>query len=287
MKNLMVGIILNLILCWSVAADTSLWKVQLHNSVTYIGGTCHVLRKSDYPLPEEFVKAYEDSDIIVFETQLEELNTPKIQEMIIKKGVYNDGLTLDKVLSPRTYDMLRQYCEASGIPVRSLNKFKPSMVVLTLLGLELQKLDINQTGVDNYFHHKATMEGKKIEGLESVYQQIEFVLSMGQGSEDDFIEHSIKDLKKTRQILNDLIAAWRQGDEDKLYTLYIEPMKKDYPNLYSTLIAERNREWLSKIKHYLQTSQNEFILVGVGHLVGTDGIIDHLRRSGYKINKFD
>ncbi len=287
MKNLLVAIILNLILCLSVAADTSLWKVQLHNSVTYIGGTCHILRKSDYPLPEEFVKAYEDSDIIVFETQLEELNSPKSQEMIIKKGFYTDELSLDKVLSPRTYDFLKKYCEDSGIPVLSLNKLKPSMVVLTLLGLELQKLGVNQTGVDHYFHHMATTEGKKIEGLESVTKQIEFVVSMGEGNEDDFIEHSIKDLKKTRQILNELIPAWRQGDEDKLYQLYIAPMKTDYPNLYSTLIAERNREWLSKIKRYLQTSQNEFILVGVGHLVGTDGIINHLKRSGYIINKLD
>ncbi|MBW2574551.1 MAG: TraB/GumN family protein [Deltaproteobacteria bacterium] len=287
MKNLMLGIILNLILCLSVAADTSLWKVQLHKSVTYIGGTCHVLRKFDYPLPEEFVKAYEDSDVIVFETQLEELNSPKTQEMIIRQGFYNDDLSLDKVLSIQTYDLLRQYCEASGIPVFSLNKFKPSMVVLTLLGLELQKLGINQTGVDHYFHHKATMEGKKIEGLESVNKQIEFVLSMGEGSENDFIEHSIKDLKKTGQIINGLIAAWKQGDEDKLYKLYIAPLKKDYPNLYETLIAERNREWLSKIERYLQTPQNELILVGVGHLVGKDGIVDYLRRSGYSINKLD
>ncbi len=287
MKNLILGISLNLILCFSVAADTSLWKVQLHKSVTYIGGTCHVLRKMDYPLPEEFVKAYEDSDVIVFETQLEELNTPKTQEMIIRKGIYNDELSLDKVLSTQTYDLLRQYCEASGIPVFSLNKLKPSLVVLTLLGLELQKLGINQTGVDHYFHHKATMDGKKIEGLESVEEQIEFVLSMGEGSEDDFIDNSIKDLKKTRQIISELIAAWKQGDEEKLYKLYIAPMKKDYPNLYATLIAERNREWLPIIERYLQTPQNEFVLVGVGHLVGTDGIIDHLRRSGYRINKLD
>ncbi len=287
MKNLILGISLNLILCFSVAADTSLWKVQLHKSVTYIGGTCHVLRKMDYPLPEEFIKAYEDSDVIVFETQLEELNTPKTQEMIIRKGIYNDELSLDKVLSTQTYDLLRQYCEASGIPVFSLNKLKPSLVVLTLLGLELQKLGINQTGVDHYFHHKATMDGKKIEGLESVEEQIEFVLSMGEGSEDDFIDNSIKDLKKTRQIISELIAAWKQGDEEKLYKLYIAPMKKDYPNLYATLIAERNREWLPIIERYLQTPQNELILVGVGHLVGTDGIIDHLRRSGYRINKLD
>jgi len=60
-----------------------------------------------------------------------------------------------------------------------------------------------------------------------------------------------------------------------------------YTNLYATLIAERNREWLSKIKCYLQTPQNELILVGVGHLVGKDEIIDYLRRSGYRINKLD
>ena len=287
MKNLTLGIILNLCLSLSVAADTSLWKVQGRTSVTYIGGTCHVLRKTDYPLPEEFVKAYEDSDIIVFETEIDELNRPETQAMIIKKGCYNDKLSLDKVLSTRTYDLLKQYCETLGIPVFSLNKFKPSMVVLTLLGLELQKLGINQTGVDNYFYHKATTAGKKIEGLESVKDQIEFVLSLGEGSEDDFIDHSLKELKKTNQIINELISAWKQGDEDKLYKLCLAPMKKEYPDLYTTLIAERNREWLSKIEHYLQTPQKELILVGVGHLVGPDGIIDHLRRSGYRVSKFD
>lgn len=287
MKKLMLGVILNLIVNFSVSADTSLWKVQLHTSVTYLGGTCHVLREADYPLPEEFEKAYEDSDIIVFETEIGELNSIGTQEMIVRKGIYNDGLSLDKVLSHKTYDILRRYCESLGIPVSSLNRLKPSLVVLTLLGLELQKMGVDQTGVDSYFHHKATMEGKKTEGLESVKEQIEFVLSMGRGNEDDFIEHSIKDLKKTKQLINELIAAWKQGDENKLYEVFVAQMKKDYPDLYETLLAGRNREWLPEIERYLQTPQKEFILVGVGHLVGEDGIIEHLRRRGYKINKFD
>ena len=287
MKKLMLGVILNLIVNFSVSADTSLWKVQLNTSVTYLGGTCHVLREADYPLPEEFEKAYEDSDIIVFETEIGELNSIGTQEMIVRKGIYNDGLSLDKVLSHKTYDILRRYCESLGIPVSSLNKLKPSLVVLTLLGLELQKMGVDQTGVDSYFHHKATMEGKKAEGLESVKEQIEFVLSMGRDNEDDFIEHSIKDLKKTRGIINELITAWKQGDEDKLYEVFVAQMKKDYPDLYETLLAGRNREWLPAIERYLQTPQKEFILVGVGHLVGEDGIIEHLRRRGYKINKFD
>ena len=287
MKKLILAIIFNLSISFSVSAETSLWKVRLDTSVTYIGGTCHVLRESDYPLPEEFSRAYNNSDIIVFETEIDKLNSPEIQEMIMRKGMYDNNLSLDKVLSPQTYDLLRRYCEDSGIPVLSLNKLKPSMAVLTLLALELQKLGVNQTGVDSHFYRKATTEGKKIEGLESVKEQMEFVLSMGEGNEDDFIEHSIKDLKKTSQIINELIAAWRLGDEDKLHRIFVSQMKRDYPNLYKTLLAERNRKWLPEFERYLQTPQKELVLVGVGHLVGDDGIIEQLKKRGYRINKLD
>ena len=88
MKKLILVIIFNLGLSFSAYADTSLWKVELNTYSTYIGGTCHVLRESDYPLPEEFEKAYKNSDIIIFETELDKLNSPEIQEMIIRKGIY-------------------------------------------------------------------------------------------------------------------------------------------------------------------------------------------------------
>ena len=287
MKKLILAIILNLSVSFSVSAETSLWKVQFHTHTTYIGGTCHVLRQSDYPLPEEFERAYADSDVIVFETEIDKLNSPEIQKIITANGIYKDDLSLDKVLSNKTYDLLRRYCEALGIPVSALNRLKPPMVVLTLLALELQRLGVNQTGVDIYFHNKATNEGKKVKWLESVNEQMEFVLSMGQGNENDFIEHSIKDLKKTKKITDELIVAWKQGNDEKLHKLFVTQMKNDYPDLYNTLLVERNRQWLPKIERYVQDSPKEFVLIGVGHLVGEEGIIQCLKRQGYRINKLD
>jgi uncharacterized protein YbaP (TraB family) len=64
-------------------------------------------------------------------------------------------------------------------------------------------------------------------------------------------------------------------------------MKNDYPDLYKTMLVERNRQWLSKIERYVQDSQKELVLIGVGHLVGEEGIIQYLRRQGYRINKLD
>ena len=287
MKKLILAIILNLSVSLSVSAETSLWKVQFQTHTTYIGGTCHVLRQSDYPLPDEFERAYADSDVIVFETEIDKLNSPEIQKIITANGIYKDDLSLDKVLSNKTYDLLRRYCEALGIPVSALNRLKPPMVVLTLLALELQRLGVNQTGVDIYFHNKATNEGKKVKWLESVNEQMEFVLSMGQGNENDFIEHSIKDLKKTKKITDELIVAWKQGNDEKLHKLFVTQMKNDYPDLYNTLLVERNRQWLPKIERYVQDSPKEFVLIGVGHLVGEEGIIQCLKRQGYRINKLD
>ncbi|UCF85390.1 MAG: TraB/GumN family protein [Desulfobacteraceae bacterium] len=82
MKKLILALILNLSVSFSVSAETSLWKVQFQTSTTYIGGTCHVLRQSDYPLPEEFERAYADSDVIVFETEVDKLDSPEILEII-------------------------------------------------------------------------------------------------------------------------------------------------------------------------------------------------------------
>ncbi len=48
-------------------AETSVWKISKGDAITYLGGTVHILRESDYPLPEAFNEAFEQSSTIVFE----------------------------------------------------------------------------------------------------------------------------------------------------------------------------------------------------------------------------
>jgi len=50
-------------------AQTSVWKVSNGRNFLYIGGTIHVLRESDYPIPEAFYIAFDGSEIIVFESE--------------------------------------------------------------------------------------------------------------------------------------------------------------------------------------------------------------------------
>jgi len=285
MKRVMLSIALVMFVCTWASAESSVWKAQKDYSIIYFGGTCHTLRESDYPLPPEFDKAYKASEILVFETDIGKLQDPSTQQKFLSKAMYADGSTVDKHLSAQAYGELSAYCEANGIPLEAFRQFKPSMLIVTLTVMELMKLGVTQQGVDLFFYELANKDKKVVEGLETVDEQINYVVSMADGNQDEFVTYSVKDMKTIGEKFDTLADAWRKGDVKKLDELMITELKTRLPKLYKTLIVDRNRNWLPLIDAYQKTPRTEFILVGVGHLVGPDGIIETLKKKGYKVDK--
>jgi len=285
MKRILLSIALVLILCTQALAESSVWRVQKGDSVFFLGGTFHLLRPSDFPLPPEFDKAYQASDLLVFETDLGRLNDASAQEKLLSQAMYADGSTIDKYLSPKTYRLLNEFCTAKGIPLENLKHFKPSIIAVTMLTVELAKLGVAQQGVDTFFYQLATQDKKATEGLETVDEQIQFVVGMGEGNEDAFITHSLRDLESIKQNYETMVEAWKKGDIKKLDALFVAEVKAKLPKLYKELLADRNAKWLPRIEAYRETPKKEFILVGAGHLAGPDGIIEALRRKGYTVEK--
>lgn len=264
---------------------TSVWVAKNAGQTVYIGGTVHLLRQSDFPLPAAFQQAYQQSDTIVFETDIGKMNDPALYQMMIARMMYTDGQSLDRVLSPKAYAVLKAYCEKIGVPVVSLHPFKPAMAILTLFSLELQRMGVAQNGVDLHFYQKAITDGKPVKELESIESQLEFLAALGEGSEDNFVIHAIRDFKRTRELIEQIITAWREGNVTTFEQLFLADMKQDYPVLYRKLLVERNQQWLPIIEAYFKTPEIEFILVGAAHLVGEQGILKQLARRGYIIRQ--
>jgi hypothetical protein len=274
-----------LVLPGCVLAATSLWEVRSAGSIAYLGGTCHVLRPSDYPLPAEFGRAYNAVQAVVFEADPGQMASSEVQQMIMSGAVYQDGRTLSEVLSPATYANLKNYCQRRGIPLEHLERFKPAILAVTLLTFELQKLGVDAGGVDQYFHGKAVADGKSIDALETARQQVEFILDMGQGNEDAFMASCLEDMERLNEVFDHLITAWRAGDEATLEALTATEVREKFPAVYKMLFTDRNRAWLPAIEAYMRTPQPELILVGAGHLVGEDGLLAMLRQRGYQVRK--
>jgi len=285
MKKIILGFAVGIFACTWATAESSVWKVQKDNAVMYLGGTCHVLRQSDFPLPAEFDKAYKATARLVFETDLSKLQDPATQHLMMSKAMYTDGTTLDTYLSPEVYRLLGKYCASNSIPIDGLKQFKASMVIVTITAMELMKLGISQEGVDLFFHKLATQDKKAIEKLETVEEQISFITEMGKGEEDAFVRYSLSEIKNIKTDFEALLTAWKKGDEKKLDEMMIAELKTKTPKVYKQLITDRNENWLPKIEAFGKTPEKEFILVGVGHLVGPDGLLATLKKKGYTVEK--
>ncbi len=266
-------------------ADTSVWSVRSGDNVVYLGGTVHLLRPSDYPLPDEFEEAYQASSELYFETDIAAMSDLSVQAQMLQQLTYAGDESLSTVLSEEAYTALSAYTATAGLPIAMLNKFKPGLLISTLQVLEFQSMGFTPQGVDAFFHTRAVEDGKAEGQLETVQEQIGFIAAMGEGNESEFILLSLEDLGETADVMGGMIGAWRSGDADNLSELFVEDMQVEAPELYDSLLLQRNLKWIPQIDSMLQDADTEFVLVGAAHIVGENGLLDLLSQKGYEINQ--
>ena len=268
-----------------VLAETFLWRVSKGTNELYIGGTVHVLSASDYPLPAAYDVAFNNSSTVVFETDSEATETPAFGQALLSRMMYNDGRSLKDDLSRETYQQFEKFSIARGLPMAMFQQMRPTMAVLTLMVMELQRLGISETGVDAYYYQRAKEAKKTIEQLETPEEQLEFIVNLGKGREDDFVSYSLKDMQQLDTVMGELVSAWRKGDTAGMAALSLIEMRRDFPKIYQQLLVSRNQNWLPRIEAMINNPGTELVLVGALHLVGDEGILRMLRDRGYRLEQ--
>jgi len=268
-----------------VNAASTVWQVSSGNKVLYLAGAIHQLRSADYPLPAEFDSAYKRADILVFETDMGLLSDPLTQRRMQQAVTYQDGTTLKQRVSAPVYNKVAAKWQQAGLPPLLLKFIRPGGVVMTLTMAQLHDSGVDAEGVDQHFHLRANSDSKPVIGLESVDLQIGYLADMGVGNEDSFLQQTLAELEQSNQFMDQLIRAWRDGDLVQLERLIIEDMRRDFPAIYNSLLVQRNLNWLPQLQTMLNDGPVELVLVGAGHLVGPDGLLQQLESQGYTVRQ--
>jgi uncharacterized protein YbaP (TraB family) len=58
-----------------------------------------------------------------------------------------------------------------------------------------------------------------------------------------------------------------------------------YPELYDTIVVNRNRLWVDTIDELLKQGEDYLVVVGALHLVGEDGVPRLLQQRGVRITQ--
>jgi len=262
-------------------SKSCLWKIEKDSGQVYLAGSIHLLKKEHYPLKPVFEDALKEADLVVFEVNLDSIQTMQTQLRIMTKAMFQDGITLQSVLPDSTFKLAKEVCKELGLDINQWQNFKPWYFTLMILNIKLIQLGFDPNyGIDQYLFQKAKGAGKQIEGLESIEFQISLFEKMVKEDQELLVRHTLAEMDVLEKEFDKIYLAWRDGKPDELDQLLHASMK-EFPALYDHLLLDRNRTWLPQIKHYLKSQKTVMIIVGAGHLVVENSLIRMLQSEGF------
>ena len=119
-------------------------------------------------------------------------------------------------------------------------------------------------------------------------EHTKLLLSLSNIEPNQLISHTIKQTESHYYNLENLYKLWRSGNNEELAKIVFSSFEYS-PEVMETLVYQRNREWAEKILEFANDEKNYFIVVGTGHLIGKDSLVDLLEKEGisFKQKKFN
>lgn len=291
MRHLCVSCLLFFLLPLSVFSEPLLWQVNTADSpknspAIYLFGSIHYGQDSFYPLPPYIQSAFESSDVLAVELDTARLNPREAAATVQKHGLYSTGESLRAALSNKEWELLAKVCKQLEIEPLQMNGVKPWLVAVQLLDLEIRTTQYSQQkGVDQHILRQG--RGHRVVELETMEQQLSIFSQLTEVEQVQFLTQTLEEFDESAETLSALAQAWVEGDEALLSGLILGAFEADEisQKLYRLIFVDRNRRMSAAAEQFLTEKQAVFMVVGLGHLLGKDGVVAELRRRGYIVRQ--
>jgi uncharacterized protein YbaP (TraB family) len=276
-------ILLGLLLCVTVRADGalhSLWELHGKHNTVYLLGSIHVLRPNDYPLAPVVLDAYTHAGSLLMEVNLDEINSEQVQAEMLASATLSDGKTLPDVLGKQRYERAAALAHEIGVELSSFDQFAPWFAAEAISELQLTQLGFHsENGVEMYFMDRARSDGKSVDGLETVHDQISVFQNMSLDAQAEYLLSSLEQAHDLPKEVDSMVRAWQRGDTRWFESELQSDLGHD-SDLYQSVLVARNRKWVPKIEALLNSDKNYLVIVGTGHLAGQGSVVDLLKKDG-------
>jgi uncharacterized protein YbaP (TraB family) len=234
------------------AASPAMFVVRDADTTVYIFGTFHALDGKTEWFNSHVRDAFENSNELVLET-------------LVPEG-------------PAPVQMLRQPFVA---PVTPSASFLATSRMAINAG-ESQGMQVGN-GADMVLRHTAELEGKPVEGLETLESQLNMFTRMPSTTAasaprpGDPVEAS--PMQSLSKAMVDMQSAWKRGDQS-IFVHMLDQLNQASPTTYKMLFTDRNGRWADWVAARMQTPGTVFVAVGAGHLAGKDSLLVQLAQRG-------
>ena len=273
---------LGLLGCLTAHAGSPVWAIHGEHNTVYLAGSVHLLKASDSALPAAFGRAYAGSQALVMELDLGKLDPLEAAGWMMEHGTLPEGSSLRKTIGEERYRRVSAEAARLGLPMEAADQLAPWVLGLQLMELQYAQLGFDsQAGVEQQLERRAQTDGKPTSGLETMSEQLGLFETLSPEEQARFLDLIVTEMHSVGSETQSVVTAWRAGDAAKLGALLGDEYKS-FPALYRTLVSDRNKRWIPQIEKLLQGKDNYFVVVGALHLVGDGGLLELMRRDGFK-----
>ncbi|HVZ97175.1 MAG TPA: TraB/GumN family protein [Chitinophagaceae bacterium] len=259
--------------------NTLLWEVSGHGlqRPSFLFGTFHLLCKDDIHLSDQLKKAVSNCKEVYMELDMDDPST------VLGGMLYmnmNDGRKLSDLYSPRDYKRLQSYFDDSlGVPLLMMQHAKPYFLV-ALLYSKMMNCD-TPAGVEEELAALAKEDKKEIQGLETMKFQASIFDSIPYEWQAKELLKNIDSFSSCRQEFAEMVRLYKDQQLDSMQDMAGSGEFGD--NKYDDLLLKnRNKNWVKQLNDIMK-KESVLVAVGAGHLGGEYGLINLLKKEGYKV----
>ncbi len=265
-----------------------MWRAQegVGGGVLYLLGSIHFETENAPQFPREIEAAYAVSDELVVEVDVSDATGPEVGAGREERGRLEPPTQLADVLSPATLELLERYLDERGLPFSQFEGMKPWAVTNFLVVMELQNAGYDAAhGVDRQFIDRPG--DMPIVPLETAAEQLDLLDRLPLRIQESMLRDAMLRSPQFDQATDQLIEAWRQGDERALEELVFLPLAEDadFESFYDSIFFRRNEVMAQRLAELMRDGKTRFVVLGAGHMLGSRGIPSLLCGRGFEVRR--
>jgi uncharacterized protein YbaP (TraB family) len=269
-------------------AKGAFWEVSDGDNTVYLLGSIHATDGSVYPMSKDILIAFANSDAVVVEANVLVPNaeeTAYMQQLMMIEG---QG-TLGQLISKETYEAYSAIMKSVGVPIEVYAKLKPWAAAMTIQSILMSNASYNASmGIDVFFLSLA-YNWKPIIELEGIKFQVDMFDSFSPELQEAYLEGSLKGDDASGDMMTQMLSMWKSGNMEELEKLVFaeEATTVEEKEFNQKLWDTRNKNMIVKIKDMLVLDKENdyFVIVGAGHMLNDNGIVQGLIDLGYKVDQ--
>lgn len=265
-----------------------LWRATSPNGGTfYMLGSVHIGRGGAPKMGPIVDAAWDRAEELVVEVDVSRVSEAELSALMERWGQLESGREIWPLLGPDTSRQLRAYLERRPSDPVSLASMKPWFLAMVVMQLELRRYGYNiESSVDQLFIDRAAGR-KKIVALETMDSQLQALDRLPAALQERMLNDELSRIDRLEQDTEDLIEAWRLGDEKALEKLVFRPLEDspEFEVFYELVFFRRNEQMAIGLENLGRDGRSRFVVIGAGHLLGDRSVPARLAQRGYRIER--